>query len=218
MSYAAVIFDLDGTLVDTERLVVEAGHAACARLGIAEAEALLIGLVGLAPSPATEAHLSHHLPDAGLRAAFERLWDEETRTRFASGTPPRAGAAELLAAIAAQGLPVAVATNSRTESALHSLASAGLDGFFSPGHVFGRDTVALPKPAPDLFLLAAARLGAAPARCLVFEDSDPGTAGALAAGMTVVQVPDMRPAATDHAQFRATSLLEGARAAGLLAD
>ncbi len=87
---------------------------------------------------------------------------------------------------------------------------------FDAAHVVGYDAVARAKPAPDVFLEAADRLKVAPTRCVAFEDSDTGVAAALEAGMTVVQVPDMVPARSTRAHHLAPSLLDGARACGLI--
>ena len=76
--------------------------------------------------------------------------------------------------------------------------------------------MATPKPAPDVFLAAAALLGAPPAKCIAFEDSDPGVIAAIAAGMTVVHVPDMATPRQSGAHFLADSILHGARLAGLI--
>lgn len=111
------------------------------------------------------------------------------------------------------GLPCAVATNSATATALGKLESAGIARHFA--HVVGYDAVARPKPAPDVFAEAARRLGAAPGRCIAFEDSDTGVAAALAAGMHVVQVPDLQASGRAGAHHLAPSLVDGARRAGL---
>jgi HAD superfamily hydrolase (TIGR01509 family) len=93
-----------------------------------------------------------------------------------------AGVADLLAEI---GLPFCVASNARLAPLRRVLDMTGLLPFFEP-HVFGVDLVARPKPAPDLFLHAAARMGAEPVRCLVIEDSETGVRAARAAGMRVL--------------------------------
>jgi HAD superfamily hydrolase (TIGR01509 family) len=126
------------------------------------------------------------------------------------------GVAEFLDHLSTRGLPRAVATNSHTVNARRKLGEAGIAHHFDPGHVVGFDLVPAPKPAPDVFVDAARRLGVDPRRCLAFEDSDTGVVAALAAGMTVVQVPDMRPAGTRDAHHLAETLLDGARAAGIL--
>ena len=115
---------------------------------------------------------------------------------------------------ARQGLPCAVATSSRRASALRKLDLTGLAPHFATVVTF--DCIASPKPAPDPYLEAARRLGIAPGRCIAFEDSDPGAAAAHAAGMTVVQVPDMAETTGPHAHHLAASLIEGARMAGLI--
>jgi beta-phosphoglucomutase-like phosphatase (HAD superfamily) len=89
------------------------------------------------------------------------------------------------AAIAAIELPKCVASSGTPEKDPHGLECAGLYEQLSP-HIFSATQVKRGKPAPDLFLYAASEMGAAPARCLVIEDSVPGVTGALAAGMTVL--------------------------------
>jgi beta-phosphoglucomutase-like phosphatase (HAD superfamily) len=86
-------------------------------------------------------------------------------------------------------MPRAVATSTRAPLAQRKLEAAGLLGYFDV--VCTSSDVAHPKPAPDVYLLAAERLGVSPAQCLVLEDSPTGVRAALAAGMTVVQVPDL---------------------------
>ncbi len=130
--------------------------------------------------------------------------------------PPMPGVDQLLAHLTQTAVPRAVATNSATASARAKLTNAGLHGHFHIDHVIGYDAVAMPKPAPDVFLAAAQRLGVAPDRCVAFEDSETGVAAALAAGMTVVHVPDMAPPRDNGAHHRALSILEGARACGLI--
>lgn len=214
--FAAAIFDLDGTLIDSERLVIDAGERALDDLGLTGGGAVLRQMVGTVGEDGATI----------LRAAFgsgfdidrfDAIWSGHYRRLSAGPMPHRPGAADLLDRLVALSVPRAVATNSRTDGAERSLVSAGLRDRFGPGHVIGRDRVPAPKPAPDVFVAAARALGVAPADCVAFEDSDTGVAAALAAGMTVVQIPDMRPAATQDAHLLADSLLDGARRIGLIA-
>lgn len=215
MRFEAVIFDLDGTLLETERLVIDAGLLAFGRLGLPPRRDVLESMVGHSGAEG-EALLRAAFGPAFHLAAFEAALDDAIPGLMAQGIPLRPGVTELLDHLAAIAMPRAVATNSRTEHARENLATAGIAAYFDLAHIHGRDRVARPKPAPDLFLHAAAALGASPARCLVFEDSDPGTIAAHAAGMVVVQVPDQRAAGTRLAHVLADNLLDGARSAGLM--
>lgn len=213
--FAAAIFDLDGTLLDTERLVIDAGLEVLSSLGHAVSRGFMISLVGI---DAAEGHrrLCAHVGSAIDPEGLDVAWSAATRRYYAGGIPLMAGVEVLLGDLAARALPFAVATNSATANARRKLAEAGLAHRFAEAHVVGFDAVALPKPAPDVFLAAAARLGVEARHCVAFEDSDTGVAAALAAGMTVVQVPDMLPASGRDAHHLAASILEGARACGLI--
>jgi HAD superfamily hydrolase (TIGR01509 family) len=215
MRFDAVIFDMDGTLLDTERQIVGAGMAAFRRLGLPERLDILHQMVGIVDDTGQRLMRAAFGPsfDAAL---FDATWAQEFAQAQAQGIPLRPGAADLLAHLDRIAMPRALATNSRTEQARVNLGIAGIGHHFDPMHIHGRDRVANPKPAPDLFLHAAATLGTDPARCIVFEDSDPGAEGARAAGMFVVQVPDQRPPKGGVAHVLADSLLDGARAAGLI--
>ena len=212
MTYDAVIFDMDGTLIDSERLIVESGQAALRHLGLDDDPAPLHAMIG-GTGEAGDAILREAFPGLDLDA-LNAHWRDGFARAQAAGLPLRPGAAELLDALS--GRAVSLATNSRTAYARENLDRSGIGHHFPDAHLWGRDRVDSPKPAPDIFLAAARAHGADPARCLVFEDSEPGTRAALAAGMVVVQVPDQRPAATRDAHHLADSLLDGARAAGLI--
>jgi HAD superfamily hydrolase (TIGR01509 family) len=132
-----------------------------------------------------------------------------------AGVPPREGALELVDALRAAGVPLAVASNSRREFVEHVLAGAGLlNGRFDA--VVTADDVAEPKPAPDLYLAACAALGAAPGRSAALEDSPVGVASALAAGLYVVAVPYFPDTRIDGASLMARSLSDPKVRAALL--
>lgn len=213
-TFHAVLFDMDGTLLDTERLMIDAGMLALTQLGLPPRREVLVSLVGVANADGIGLLHAAFGPDFDV-AAFDAAHHAAVRTAYDGGIPLRPGAEALLTHLRGTAMPIALATNARTPAARQAMAAAGIDHHFGP-HLYGRDLVTRPKPAPDVFLHAAAALGADPARCLVFEDSDAGTIAARAAGMTVVQVPDMRPPGTDHAHLIADSLLYGARHFGIL--
>ena len=211
--FDAVIFDLDGTLIDTEALCNLAGVQACAALGLAVDLGFFEALAGIDDVNRVRL-ISAHVGAALPQQAFLAEWDRVCRARFADGIPLKPGAMALLDRLLARGMPLALATSSRRAMADEKLGHAGLARFFPTVVTF--EDVVRPKPAPDAYLLAASRLGAAPAKCCVFEDSETGAQAAHAAGMTVVQVPDLHPTTGTHAHLVAASLVAGAVAMGLI--
>ncbi|MCC7322057.1 MAG: HAD family phosphatase [Rubellimicrobium sp.] len=214
LPYAAALFDLDGTLLDTEALCNETGVAACRALGAPVDLAFFEGLAGI-----HDAERSRRIAQATGRPldpqAFYAEWDRLTFARMEGGVPLKEGARALLTLLAGRELRLALVTSSRREPARVKLRAAGLAHLFAC--VVTVEDVAHPKPAPDPYLFAAAALGVDPRRCVVFEDSDPGAQAGHEAGCTVVQVPDLHGATGRHAHHLAPGLIEGARMAGLLA-
>lgn len=193
----AVIFDMDGTLHDTETVYDRAQRDAAAALGYSVSDAVwhsLIGIPGLESDAMLRAHLGADFP-------FDRF-DEDYRRRrdalLADGVKWKPGAGEILDDLAARGMPVAVATSASRRTAETHLTRSGLRGRFDI--VVTRDDVARGKPHPDPFLLAAASLSIAPEHCLVIEDAFTGIRAAHAAGMMPVLVPDIL---TPTAEIRA---------------
>jgi beta-phosphoglucomutase-like phosphatase (HAD superfamily) len=211
--YAAAIFDLDGLLLDTERLAREACAEALESLGATGGEGLFERLVGKDELTSARLVADHFGPDFPIQE-FGTRWNLGFRTRTVSDIPLRPGAVELLDALAELRVPRALATSSQRTGADRKLKVTGLRKYF--GAVVTVNCVTRPKPAPDPYLLAAARLHQDPARCIAFEDSDTGAAAAQAAGMVVVQIPDQVPTDGRHAHHLAESLMDGARMAGLL--
>jgi HAD superfamily hydrolase (TIGR01509 family) len=188
-AFSAVIFDNDGLLLDTEEAWTRAETELFARRGRTWTTAHKQELLG-SSGPIAEAKLERmlDLPGTG-RALWEELHDlvmDEVLKPIA----PRPGAFALLAALTAAGVPLGLASNSTRPFVERVLTSAGLLGEASPfSVVVTADDVEHPKPAPDLYLAACAALDADPARCAALEDSEPGAASAVAAGLWVIGVP-----------------------------
>ncbi len=183
----AVIFDMDGLMLDSERALLGCLAQAAADAGHALPEAFLLSLIGSSDA-LTRQRIAGQV---GAGAVDALLQDSYARYEqlVAAGVPHRPGITDLLDTLVAHGVPRAVATSTRRPLALRKLESAGLLRYFE--HVATSSDVAHPKPAPDIYLLAAARLGVEPRHCLALEDSPTGVRAALAAGMTVIQVPDL---------------------------
>lgn len=209
--YDAILFDLDGTLIDTERLALESGRQAFGHFGHDDAEDLLHRLIGV-DMPTARSMIGASYPQLDV-AALDLHWADAYATAARAGIPLKAGAADLLADLSPR-FGVGLVTSSGRDQAMMKLELTGLTALFHT--IITRDDVTAPKPAPAPYLLAATRFGADPARCLVFEDSEPGAESAFAAGMRVVQVPDVIPATGRFAHHVADDLAKGARWAGLL--
>ena len=179
----AVIFDLDGVLVDSEPVHWRASQRLFAPHHLAEAE--YARFIGVAVEPYMEwARERFGLDDAADRLV-ERYEEAVTAEIEAAALPPLDGARELIEASRARGLRVAVGSQSIAAWVKATLRSAALDGLFDA--VVSGDEVERGKPAPDVYLLAAERLGVAPERCVAIEDSPAGLQSAAAAGMLGVQ-------------------------------
>ncbi|MCI4660527.1 MAG: HAD family phosphatase [Neomegalonema sp.] len=216
MQFEAVIFDLDGTLLDTERLAGLAFEQTCAAFDLPHERALFESLLGL-NRVAGRSRLDEGLAGRVGVETFEAHWDAACEALYQKGIPTKPGAHDLLGSLQARQIPLALATSSRKHKAIPKLETSAMMTVFG-AMAFG-DEVENSKPAPDVFLLAAERLGVNPAACVAFEDSENGVRSAHAAGMLVVQVPDLlapSDAIRELAHVIADSLHDGAREIGIL--
>ena len=183
----AVIFDMDGLLLDSEPLYRVTWQTAAADLGFPIDDVLYERFVGRGNVEA-EQILREHFGDVFPLDEFHKRWSRDFDEHVTS-IARKPGAMELLDLLEHRGIPKALATSSPLVLALRCLGD--LASRFT-ALAFG-DEVTHSKPAPDLFLLASERLGIAPAECLVLEDSEAGVRAARAAGMDVIMVPDLVP-------------------------
>lgn len=188
---AAIILDLDGLMLDTERLARKTWQCAAAAYGYAIDGALYARTIGRTPEDTGRIYvqaLGSDFPYAQVRILQQHQMNEALDAKELAPMP---GLAELLTMIDELKLDVGVATSSHRPSAERKLSAAGLDSRF-PIVICG-DDVTNGKPAPDIFLKTATRMEVAPHGCLVLEDSEPGAQAAHAAGMRVILVPDLAP-------------------------
>ncbi|WP_432040758.1 HAD family hydrolase [Streptomyces chartreusis] len=194
MRYDLVIFDNDGVLVDSEPISNRLLAAYLTELGHPTSyEDSIRDYMGSA---------MHRIHDLVLERTGERLPDDfddvfhaRVFAAFERELKAVPGAVDVLEKLGAEGVPYCVASSGSHERIRVGHRTTGLDLYFDEGRVFSSQDVGRGKPAPDLFLHAAERMGVAPARCLVVEDSPLGVQAAVAAGMDVYGFTAMTPAA-----------------------
>ncbi len=177
-----IIFDCDGVLIDSESISSRVETEELRRYGCdITVETYLEGALGLAEEEEIWGRVAEE-NGTQLPPDFVRTVREKVTEAFENELQPIPGINEVLSNL---NTPICIASSSRPERLKRCLALTGLAGFFAD-NVFSATEVKRGKPHPDLFLHAAARMGTAPARCLVVEDSPAGVQGAKAAGMTVL--------------------------------
>ena len=186
---AAVIFDMDGTLLSTETLCRRAWRQAALEIGEEMPDELYGKLLGR--------------PNREAAVSLKEIWGESFRSEEyirrtealyrniieSEGIALREGIIELLRLLSDKRIPLAVATSTHRELAQRKLSLCGLTNYFAV--VVGGDEVKHGKPNPEIFLRTAERLDVPSNECIVFEDSDAGTLGARAAGMKCILIPDI---------------------------
>jgi HAD superfamily hydrolase (TIGR01509 family) len=185
---AAVIFDMDGLLFDTEALYHDALLLAAAEHEHEVPPDLFMRMVGLPWAQCRVLFLSHFGADFPVDA-FQATWVRHFWAIAETGLALKPGALELLDTLDKLRLPRGIATSSSRKTVERHLTTHDLMGRFDA--IVGHDDCERGKPAPDPFLLAAKRLRAEPAICLALEDSPNGVRSAASAGMMTVMVPDL---------------------------
>ena len=204
-----VIYDCDGTLIDTETLYGEVSLAACHALGLSEwtIDHYVDNIVGIPWSDGVKIIEAAH--GRALPADFEQMIEDAVALRLESELRALPGVREALDAIGGRRC---VASSTSLAPLRRNLAITGLIDLFDP-HIFSASQVARGKPHPDVFLHAAAEMHAQPQDCLVIEDSVPGVLAARAAGMAVVGFTGV-----SHDRARSAARLTDAGALAVIDD
>ena len=190
----AVVFDMDGLLVDTESMFRDVMMEVSRRRGVHLPMEVFLRMVGLQSDASRVIAVEHFGPDFDYDDWIAEAWSL-AHARTEVGVAVKAGVAELLDYLDEAGIPRAVATSSGHPTVKRTLGPVGLLDRFQT--IVAAGDYARGKPNPDPFLTAAARLGADPTGCMALEDSHNGVRAGHAAGMMTVMVPDLLEATAE---------------------
>ncbi len=175
----AVLFDMDGLLIGTEAVYLQAMQAAARSMGTEMPLAFCHSMIGI-PSRECRVMIQNFYGPAFRLDLFDEGVDAHVHAVLDAHMPVKPGAVEILDFLVGRGLPLAVATSSSRRTTERHLGKAGLLDRFRA--IATRNDVERGKPHPDLYLEAARRLGVVPQHCIAFEDSNNGLTAAHAAG------------------------------------
>ena len=185
--YDAVLFDLDGTLVESMGMWRKIDEEFLAMYGYDVPPGLQKRIEGLTWSQ-TERFFRDEFAIPLECEEIGNIWLEMAKEKYRNETPAKKGAVDFIKELRAKGIPMAISSSNHAELITEALDAHGIRDCFDA--VSTCEEAGAPKPEPDVYLLSAKKLGADPARCLVFEDIVHGIMAAKAAGMTVIAVDD----------------------------
>ena len=185
---AAVIFDMDGIIFDTERLYIESWKVVAQEYDLNNVTDMAYRVIGVNDIMSRKVFTDYYQGTRDYDQCRKRV-SEVFHSRYDGKIPVKPGVHEILAFLRERNIPVALASSTRIETVQRELKEAGLYQAFD--HIIGGDMIKQSKPAPDIFLAAAEKLQEAPENCYVLEDSHNGIRAAAAAGMHPIMVPDL---------------------------
>lgn len=189
MKFQAAIFDMDGLLLDTERVCMTVFEQACQAVGVPFLKEIYLSIIGRNATGIEQVLRTGYGPQLDypvLHKEWRKRYDAVVKHQ---AIPVKEGVIELLQWLKANNIPTAVATSTQKEVASIKLKLAQLDSYFD-SFTTGCE-VTHGKPDPEIYLLAAQRLGVDPQFCLAFEDSNNGVISAVSANMMTYQIPDL---------------------------
>lgn len=198
MKIKGLIFDMDGTMFDTEKISLAAMEHLAKEYGIRLSRETMLSFMGLPGEKIRQRYLELFGADFDYAGYRQQKIDYQDAVIQREGVPVKAGLLPLLQYAGAKGIPCAVATSTNRERAEDLIHRAGVRDYFD-AVVCGEDVVC-GKPAPDIFLFAARKLGVSPADCMGIEDSRNGILAVHRAGMFAALVPDLIPVDSEMAQ------------------
>jgi len=214
----AIIFDMDGLLLDTERVCLDCFVETRRFFSLSDNPETFLKCVGLRGDE-TDQIIREGLGGLADFRAFNEEWDKRINVRLNIGIPLKPGALRLVQILASKGHLMGVATSTQTEQACSQLERGGLLPHLKC--VIGGDLVEKHKPNPEVYHKVAELLGVKAFDCVAFEDSETGTRAAVSSGAQTIQVPDLIPPSDDLVKLGhviAFNLLEGALNIGLITN
>ncbi|MFT4580312.1 MAG: HAD superfamily hydrolase (TIGR01509 family) [Gammaproteobacteria bacterium] len=189
--FSAVIFDLDGTLIDSEPVFKLVAKKAASEFDQCFTDELYLNLIGLPNVEVARgivAAFGEDFPLDDFRVSFEQHWRSHVDCH---GIPVKSGVLDLIGLLNQKGVPYAIATSTPHERARHSLKLAEINHHFD--YLIGGDEVENGKPAPDIYVKAAQAIATSAEHCIALEDSKVGVSSAAAANMYTIMIPDLKP-------------------------
>ena len=190
-----IVFDMDGVMFDTERLMSQKWQQVAEQEGVEIPWELVLKTIGGTDEKARGLFDEYYRKTAQRAFPYEELRDrrvalvKEHIERY--GMPVKPGLYELLDYVKGEGYPITVATSTEREKALYYFEKAGVRPYFAPEKMVCGDMIAKSKPDPEIYLTACRKLNLPPQNCIAVEDSLAGVQSAHAAGMLPVMIPDL---------------------------